>query len=162
MNRQKTAVFPSHRHSEAEMTPMNTMAPGYDNGLWPQSKHDSVKVVNKNDQNAQNTSERIPRILPRMEIKPSIVSYLPIIQVKMRDVHNLITEEVHFAHFGDLDRRYRRAGTSPEGGRSPAAEPQFLFGCGPIRKRSSPPARMSAWVNHERVSGLPFSLTLCT
>ena len=51
---------------------------------------------------------------------------------------------------------------SPEGGRSTAEAPHSLLGRLPIRKRSSPPARMSAWVNQERERGLPFSSTLWT
>jgi hypothetical protein len=59
-------------------------------------------------------------------------------------------------------RAQRGVGTSPDGGRSAAVDPQALFGSLPIRKRSSPPATISACLIHERVSGLPFSSTLCT
>ena len=46
----------------------------------------------------------------------------------------------------------------PDGGRSAAARPHAVFGFGPIDRMRMPPPVSSAWVNHERVSGLPFKL----
>src|SRR5215471_14342635 len=46
--------------------------------------------------------------------------------------------------------------TSPDGGRSEGAEAHSLFGLLPMRKRNSPPATISAWLNHEWVNSLPF------
>src|SRR5208337_584773 len=55
------------------------------------------------------------------------------------------------------DRRYF---TSPEGGRSAGAEAHSLFGLGPMRKCSSPPATIWACVIQERFHSLPLSSAL--